>query len=86
VRSRPNIDQRADVYSLGVILFEMMTGKVPFGGEGYGEIIVKHITAPVPSPRAINPSSPLPTKRSFSAPWPRTAMSDSAAWRTFVSR
>ena len=52
---RANIDQRADVYSLGVILFEMMTGKVPFGGEGYGEIIVKHITASVPSPRAINP-------------------------------
>jgi serine/threonine-protein kinase len=52
---KPNIDHRADVYSLGVILFEMMTGKVPFGGEGYGEIIVKHITQPVPSPRAINP-------------------------------
>jgi eukaryotic-like serine/threonine-protein kinase len=51
---KPNIDHRADVYSLGVILFEMMTGKVPFGGEGYGEIIVKHITQPVPSPRAIN--------------------------------
>jgi serine/threonine-protein kinase len=55
---RPNIDHRADVYSLGVILFEMMTGKVPFGGEGYGEIIVKHITAPIPSPRAINPRVP----------------------------
>ena len=55
---RPNIDHRADVYSLGVILFEMMTGKVPFGGEGYGEIIVKHITAPIPSPRAINPRIP----------------------------
>jgi serine/threonine-protein kinase len=53
---KANIDQRADVYSLGVILFEMMTGKVPFGGEGYGEIIVKHITLPPPSPRAINPA------------------------------
>jgi eukaryotic-like serine/threonine-protein kinase len=52
---RANIDHRADIYSLGVILFEMLTAKVPFGGEGYGEIIVKHITAPVPSPRAINP-------------------------------
>ena len=55
---KANIDHRADVYSLGVIVFEMLTGKVPFGGEGYGEIIVKHITAAVPSPRAINPRLP----------------------------
>ena len=55
---KANIDHRADVYSLGVILFEMLTAKVPFGGEGYGEIIVKHITAAVPSPRAINPLLP----------------------------
>jgi serine/threonine protein kinase len=55
---KATIDHRADIYSLGVILFEMLTGKVPFGGEGYGEIIVKHITAAVPSPRAINPRIP----------------------------
>ena len=53
---RPAVDHRADIYSLGVILFEMMTGKVPFGGEGYGEIIVKHITMPPPAPRDINPA------------------------------
>jgi serine/threonine protein kinase len=51
---RQEIDHRADVYSLGVILFEMLTGRVPFGGEGYGEIIVKHLTQPPPSPREIN--------------------------------
>jgi serine/threonine-protein kinase len=52
---KASIDHRADLYSLGVILFEMMTGRVPFGGDGYGEIIVKHITHPPPSARSINP-------------------------------
>jgi eukaryotic-like serine/threonine-protein kinase len=52
---RADVDHRSDIYALGVILFEMMTGKVPFGGEGYGEIIVKHITQAPPSLRAINP-------------------------------
>ena len=55
---KANIDHRSDIYSLGVILFEMVTKCVPFGGEGYGEIIVKHITSPVPSPRALNPMLP----------------------------
>ena len=53
---KATIDHRADIYSLGVILFEMLTGKVPFGGEGYGEIIVKHITMPPPSVRSIVPT------------------------------
>jgi eukaryotic-like serine/threonine-protein kinase len=53
---KAGVDYRADIYSLGVILFEMMTGSVPFGGEGYGEIIVKHLTQAPPSPRALNPA------------------------------
>jgi len=52
------IDHRADIYSLGVLLFEMLTGKVPFGGDGYGEIIVKHVTMPPPSVRSINEALP----------------------------
>jgi serine/threonine protein kinase len=52
------IDHRADIYSLGVLIFEMLTGKVPFGGEGYGEIIVKHVTMPPPSVRSVVPELP----------------------------
>jgi tRNA A-37 threonylcarbamoyl transferase component Bud32 len=52
---KAEIDPRADIYSLGVLMFEMLTGKVPFGGDGYGEIIVKHITMPPPSVRSLVP-------------------------------
>jgi len=56
---RDLIDNRSDIYALGVIIFELLTGKVPFGGEGYGEIIVKHVTHPPPSMRRINPGLSL---------------------------
>jgi serine/threonine protein kinase len=55
---KTEIDYRADIYSLGVLIFEMLTGKVPFGGEGYGEIIVKHVTMPPPSVRSVVPDLP----------------------------
>ena len=52
------LDHRADVYALGVILFEMLTGRVPFTGEGYGEVITKHISQPPPDARSLVPDLP----------------------------
>jgi serine/threonine protein kinase len=42
------VDGRSDIYSLGVVLFEMLTGKKPYDGETWASIARQHIEAPVP--------------------------------------
>jgi serine/threonine protein kinase len=44
------VDRRSDLYSLGVILYEMLCGRLPFEGANLGEYLVKHITMAVPPP------------------------------------
>jgi serine/threonine-protein kinase len=51
-------DFRADIYSLGVVLFEALTGQLPFRGETVPQVVIAHIQQAPPRPRSINPSLP----------------------------
>ncbi len=52
-------DERSDLYSLGVILFQLVTGHLPYDAETPLAIILKHLNSPIPSARELNPEVPL---------------------------
>lgn len=53
------LDYRTDIYSLGVVLYEMATGQLPFTSDDIAALMMQHIKQPAPPPRLIVPTLPL---------------------------
>jgi serine/threonine-protein kinase len=54
------IDGRSDLYSIGVVLFQLLTGRLPFEADSPTQVVMMHLTIPVPDPRQVAPERNIP--------------------------
>ena len=52
------LDGRTDIYSLGIVLWECLTGQLPFPGDSFVAVAMRHVTDPLPDPRRLRPEVP----------------------------
>jgi serine/threonine-protein kinase len=53
------LDGRSDIYALGIIMYEMLTGQQPFRADTPAKVMMKHVLESVPNIRAVKPDLPV---------------------------
>ena len=65
IEAAANVDGRADIYSLGVMTYQLLTGSLPFKRSSTGAVLLAHMTAPPPDPRELTPALPRSTAQAI---------------------
>jgi serine/threonine-protein kinase len=85
LREERNLDQRVDIYALGCILYEMLTGEPPYGGRSLTEVVTQILRAPVPSARRLRSEVPPPVDAAITRALAKSAADRFATMEEFTA-
>jgi eukaryotic-like serine/threonine-protein kinase len=85
LREEPNLDQRVDIYSLAVILYEMLSGRPLYTGRSITDLVAQILRAPVPSVRRVNASVPAAVDQSIGRALAKSAAARFPTMQEFVA-
>jgi serine/threonine protein kinase len=85
LREDRDLDQRTDIYSLGCILYEMLTGGPPYTGLSLKEVVTRILRAPVPSVRRLQTGVPLAVDEAISRALAKSAAGRFATMQEFAA-
>lgn len=87
--SGQSIDVRSDIYSLGILFFELITGQVPFQSNNLTDLLIAHVQRPLPDPKSFVPDLPdafVPVLQSMTAKDPNHRYQNTASLHEALKR